>query len=403
MDLFLQFGYGMKSLTLALSKRWGGVTTILSPRDMTYKQLGIWSKEFEKNNISCLFDPQCYCPKEHLKRLSQYPYWNQNFKTNLGKNDDNISNMLVKIKECNDIAQTDSYIIPNTLFPYDEKWANQWIYNSSVLVDRSEIVMNDKQRFMTLTFPEGFLLQSEDIIEPVLQKILEWNVDGFYIIAEAINQSYLIENPLWLSNIFNICAALKLNGKKVIYGYGNHQFLPLSLAKVDAIASGTWLNVRSFTNRFKESIETKKRSTWIYYPPALSEYKLSFMDFAFSSNRLKSMPIEDQNFINEHILKIYQSSVQPSSTTFNETDAFFHYLICLKHQLELVSAESYNESLSINEMILNTADTEISRLEKAGIYAQNRSFSNVIDVNRAAITNLNNSYGFQLDMSWNTL
>lgn len=403
MELYLQFGYGMKSLTLNLSKLWNSVTTILSPRDMTYNQLKLWSKEFSKNNVKCLFDPQCYCPKEQLKRLSQYPYWNQHFNTNLSNSIDSVSQTLIKIKECNDIADTESYIIPNTLFKYDDNWSRQWIHNSSLLINKSKSIMNDKPRFMTLTLPEGLLQQSEDVIEPILQTILQWDVDGFYIIAESINQSYLIENPLWLSNVFNICAALKLNNKKVIYGYGNHQFLPLSLAKVDAIASGTWLNVRSFTNRFKESIETKKRSTWIYYPPALSEYKLSFMDYAFSSDKLRSMPFNDKDFINEHILKIYQSNVQPSSTTFNETDAFFHYLICLRHQLDLVSEDSYKKALSVNEMILNTAETEIERLEKAGIYAQNRSFAKVIDVNRAAIKKLDNSYGFSLNMDWNTI
>ena len=56
MELYLQFGYGMKSLTLNLSKLWNGVTTILSPRDMTYNQLKLWSKEFSKNNVKCLFE-----------------------------------------------------------------------------------------------------------------------------------------------------------------------------------------------------------------------------------------------------------------------------------------------------------------------------------------------------------
>ena len=44
MELYLQFGYGMKSLTLNLSKLWNGVTTILSPRDMTYNQLKLWCR-----------------------------------------------------------------------------------------------------------------------------------------------------------------------------------------------------------------------------------------------------------------------------------------------------------------------------------------------------------------------
>ena len=162
-----------------------------------------------------------------------------------------------------------------------------------------------------------------------------------------------------------ICASLKLNNKKVIFGYGNHQMLPLSLAKVDAIASGTWMNVRSFTNRFIDTEGMKKRTTWVYYPVALSEYKLSFMDFAFSNDYLKTMKPNDEGFYNEYISKIYNSSTQPSATTFNESDAFKHYLICLKHQVEMLSESSYKDTLAINEMILNTAEREIERLERA--------------------------------------
>ena len=61
MDLYLQFGHGMKSLTIDLAKRWGEATVILSPRDMTETQLVSWCKEFEKNNVSRLFDEGLSC------------------------------------------------------------------------------------------------------------------------------------------------------------------------------------------------------------------------------------------------------------------------------------------------------------------------------------------------------
>ena len=75
----------------------------------------------------------------------------------------------------------------------------------------------------------------------------------------------------------------------------------------------------------------------------------------------------------------------------------------LKHQIEMLSESSYKDTLAINEMILNTAEREIERLEKGGIYAQGRSFRDVVDVNRAAITKLDTSRGFSLNMSWNEL
>ncbi len=403
MDLYLQFGHGMKSLTIDLAKRWGEATVILSPRDMTETQLVSWCKEFEKNNVSRLFDPQCYCPKTEPKRLSKYSYWDNHLKTITQSNNTIVDSRILEIKKYNDIAGTIAYIIPNMLIEYDGDWQKNWLRCSTSLVNSAKKIMNDKPRYMTLTFPKEFLTQSEDTIEPILQEILEWDVDGFYVIAEAFEKKYLIDNPLWLSNVLQICASLKLNNKKVIFGYGNHQMLPLSLTKVDAIASGTWMNVRSFTNRFIDAEGMKKRSTWVYYPVALSEYKLSFMDFAFSNDYLKTMKPTDEGFYNEYISKIYNSSAQPSATTFNETDAFKHYLICLKHQIEMLSESSYKDTLAINEMILNTAEREIERLEKGGIYAQGRSFRDVVDVNRAAITKLDTSRGFSLNMSWNEL
>jgi len=393
----------MKALTIELAKKWGSATVILSPRDMTPDQLNSWSKEFHKNNVSCLFDPQCYCPKSELKKLSQYSYWDCNLNTNLQSNITPVEKLIKSLKEYNTIANTKAYIVPNTLLQYDSGWAKQWVSQSKSLINAAKKIMNDKPLYMTLSFPKDFLTQSEDTIEPLIQEILSWDVEGYYVIAEAFEKKYLVDNPMWLSNILQICASLKLADKKVIFGYGNHQLLPLSLLKVDAMASGTWLNVRSFTNRFIDTDDFKRKSTWVYYPSALSEYKLSFMDWAFNNGYLDTMKSDDNNFTNTSIDKIFKSSVQPSATSFNETDAFRHYLMCLKHQVDILSKGTYKETLAINEMILNTAEREIERLEKGGVYAQARSFRDVIDVNRAAILKLDKNRGFSLNMSWKNM
>ena len=232
---------------------------------------------------------------------------------------------------------------------------------------------------------------------------MELNVDGFYIVAEALDKKYLIDSPMWLSNVLHLCATLKIAGKKVIYGYGNHQMLPLALLRVDAIASGTWLNVRSFTNRFVDTDEQKRKSTWVYYPESLSEYKMSFLDWAYNTGYLSTMKSGDKSFMDENYNKLFQSSVAPSATGFNETDAFKHYLCSLRHQIELLDKATYNEAFDSYSIILTTAEREIERLEKNAIFAQARSFKNFIDVNRAAITQLDRSHGFALKMSWNQL
>jgi len=53
--------------------------------------------------------------------------------------------------------------------------------------------------------------------------------------------------------------------------------------------------------------------------------------------------------------------------------------------------------------MLNTAEIEIRRLEKIGVFAETRSMRDKIDVMRSAITRLDNSRGFSLNVSWNDL
>lgn len=403
MELFLQFGYGMKNLTIDLAKRWHGASVILSPRDMEPTQLVRWSKEFEKAGVNCYFDPQCYCPKSELKRLTKYSYWDCNLNTNLQSNTTYVDQKIENIKHYNDIAKTKAYILPCILSKYDDLWENRFILQQKRFIDAARKTMTDKPIYTTLALPSEFLIQNEKTIETFLNEISTLNVDGFYIVAEALDKKYLIDSPMWLSNVFHLCATLKMAEKKVIYGYGNHQMLPLSLIKVDAMASGTWLNVRSFTNRFVDTDEQKRKSTWVYYPESLSEYKLSFLDWAYNTGYLSTMKSGDKSFMDEHYNKLFQTSVAPSTTNFNETDAFKHYLCCLRHQIELLDKGTYNEALETYNIILTTAEREIERLEKVAIYAQARSFKNFVDVNRAAITQLDRSHGFAIKMSWNDL
>lgn len=403
MELFLQFGYGMKALTINLSKKWNGASVILSPRDMSPDQLNSWSNEFEKAAVKCYFDPQCYCPKSSdVKRLTQYNYWDSHLNTNLETGDTFIGQKIKTIKEYNDIAKTVSYILPCILNNYDNKWVERFVFQSKRIIESAHKHMTDKPILATLVFPKDLLVQNEAVIEPILHAILDFQVDGYYIIAEAIDKKYLIDNPMWLSNVLHICAVLKMSEKKVIYGYGNHQLLPLALTKIDAMASGTWQNVRSFTNRFIDVDEQRRKSTWVYYPEALSEYKLAFLDWAYNIGYLASMQSKDKSFLDDSIHKIF-GSVKPSNTGFTETDAFRHYLCCLKHQVYLLDRPSFEDAFASYEMLLNTAENEIERLETSGIYAQARSFKNFIDVNRAAITRFKSLHGFQLKMSWNSL
>lgn len=402
MDLYLQFGYGMKNMVIDFSKEWGSVKVILSPRDITPDQLTKWNKEFKKYNVDCLFDPQCYFPKSNHKNLTQYDYWNNSLSTNLGSNDDYETSLIGKISYYNTLINSKEFIIPAIMRKYTEEWFNQWLANSNKLSEVSRKLITDKSLLLTLALPSDLLSQREDHIEKLIETAGKLDVDGFYIIAEPPAKQYLVENPLWLSNLLQLCAGLKLQNKKIIVGYSNHQLLCLSAAKVDAIASGTYLNVRRFSNKFEDlDNEMKRKSTWFYYPPALSEYKIAFLDIAFSNGVIDKMKPEGK--MESEYIKLLFSGVMPSTTSFKEGMAFKHYLHCLREQIKICSRASFAETISANEVLLETAERRIEFLEKNGVYAQSRSFKDVVDVNRSAIQRLQKTRGFLMQYSWDAL
>lgn len=72
----------------------------------------------------------------------------------------------------------------------------------------------------------------------------------------------------------------------------------------------------------------------------------------------------------------------------------------MKCQLANISKKTYKDTVTANEIMLETAMRRIEYLEKNGIYAQTRSFKDIVDVNRAALQRLNAVRGFQLGVEW---
>jgi len=94
--------------------------------------------------------------------------------------------------------------------PPSAQKALEWYYMSKRFIEVAHKVMGDKPIYATLALPKDFLVQSEATIEPVLQEILDLKVEGYYVIAEALDRKYLIDNPLWLSNVLHISEPLEI-------------------------------------------------------------------------------------------------------------------------------------------------------------------------------------------------
>lgn len=402
MELYLQFGYGMKQLSIDLAEKWGKATVILSPRDIKENSLWKWCREFTAHNINILFDPQCYYPKQNHKNLSMYGYHNLVNYTNIGKKD-NVSKeeqLLIKIKEYNDIANTIEYIVPSIM---QSEIDNDWFIKNKLLVDKSKEILVGKARIMTIALPSNALLGSNEITEKILENTEHWDIDGYYVVVYHPENKYLVDDEItWMTNLMDLCAGLKLQRKKVILGYANHQFLSFAPTKIDAIASGTWLNVRKFDNKFKdEESEPKQRNIWYYYPQALSEYKISFLDLAFNNGILNRMK-PDSNLNDEYADVLFNGAL-PTSTSYSERDSHRHYLNSLKHQIDILNKASFNESIIAQENLLETAQRNLEFIRKFGILGQDRDFKNCIDINLAALQVLKNNRGFILEREWNNI
>lgn len=401
MELYFQFGYGMKKIATDLSKDWGGATAILSPRDMSPEQLVKWRKDFEKANVKTLFDPQCYFPKSQHKGLQKYDYIDSSLVTKLEANTSREEEIIKSVLTYNEMAGCEEFIIPAVMLQYDEQWMMRWKKHCNKWIDATKKYVSEKMTYLTLALPDTFLLQKEEEIEKLIAEIEKFDVEGYYIIAHPPKAQYLVDTPMWLSNLMQICAALKLYGKKVIMGYGNHQLLCLSATGIDAMATGTYLNVRRFSNKFQEDDSIQRKSVWYYYPAALSEYKMGFLDTAYNAKVLQQMKPSKE--MDNGYVDLLFSGVLPSSTTFTETMAFKHYLNCVRVQMKNVSKKTFNETVTTHEVMLETALRRIEYMEKQGVYAQTRSFKDMVDVNRSALQRLNTIRGFQLKQEWSNL
>jgi len=175
-------------------------------------------------------------------------------------------------------------------------------------------------------------------------------------------------------------------------------------ASASAIASGTWMNVRSFPpDKFRTSYEDeiKQRTTWFYVPKSLSEYKVAFLDIAAKLNVL-SLMTTPPNLNGGYADRVF-SAPQPSLSGFNEQSAFRHYLDTLHRQVLSARKSSYEATLTAHEELLDEAERLLRQLSNAKIRGQHRDFSEIVDANRAALITLDKARGPVLKRKWKSL
>jgi len=393
MDLYLQFGHGMMGYCKELITKWGEGTVILSPRDLTEDQTIKFSKELSSINGNTLFDPQYYNPRADHEKLTQWSHWFNDFDTALLSDTKYIEGRLNAIKNINDYCNTSAYIIPSQICEVVDRF---WIESQNLFIDKASQIFFDKERYSTLALSFD-VLTDEKSIEKIIDISEEWDVDGYYIVPEG---QYLEDDSYWLINLAQLVAGLKLKNKKVIIGYSNHQMLSLACANADAIASGSFLNVRSFNaGKFDKPDPNaiSRRSTWYYCPQAMSEYGLRALDRAFDNKVIDKL--KPYGKTNEYV-DILFSGARPTSIKFGDRLAFKHYLNTLKQQCLLAKKDTFENTIEHHQKLSDYAYDFIRRLEVDGVRERNRSFKDLVDLYQDVLFKLNKERGGLLKRQW---
>lgn len=395
MELYLQLGHGMKALAQELIKNWGSGKVIISPVNLCQDKLVPFAKKIKSCGGEVLFDPQMFYPKEGHIKLQAYDYWLPDGASITSESVyTSVNRELLKVNNEIDSA----YII----LPGIEMKENQFAYGLNWM-NKSAVYFSqktDKPLLATLClYPET--IRNPVAIEALVEQLKTMPVDGYYVIPHPSNNEYIVSDPSWVIGVLKLFTCLKLAKKHVIVGYSNHQGLIYALANVDGIASGTYMNTRSFVpSKFKspKDDDNKRKSTWYYLPTAFSEYKAALLDVAMQRGYLNAF-LPQGEFKNQYSEMLFKGA-SPSSTNYNESNSFKHYLYCLKVQCDMLSLKTYQETYDTYEFMLNTAENQISEFKKRGMSGQNRDFAPAIESNRIAMCANDEDYGLKLRFDW---
>lgn len=142
-----------------------------------------------------------------------------------------------------------------------------------------------------------------------------------------------------------------------------------------------------------------RRARWWYYcPQSLSEYTVAFMDIAFQTGiieQLKPDPVAGDDYA-----AILFSGALPSSTAWSEEYAQRHYLHALHGQAANARRATFQETMVVQLLLLQTAERYIDFFRRNHVYGQDRDFEDMVDVNRSALGILEQERGFALSREW---
>lgn len=400
MEMYLQLGHGMMQMSRDLIEEWGGGTAILSPRDLDPKQVLTLANDInDLPDGRVLFDPQFYLPDSDHKRLRSHAHWPKDYESGAFWSGSQLRDLVARIIELNNELQTPATILPAL---YGNAIDDDWLMRQEALIAEARRQAPSSTLYASLPLAAD-VLRSDDAVHDVLEAFSTWDVQGAYVVGEHPNGDYLVRDPIWIANIVDITAGIKLKRRTVVLGYSSHQMLIAAIAGADAIASGTWMNVRSFPpEKFKLKYDEEIRSPtqWFYAPRVMSEYKIGALDTAQKLGLLDNMSIP-RELACSYADALF-SGIQPSAVGLDQSTAFRHYLACLHSQVALARASSFSATIKLYADQLDDAETRLEALQAKRIGGQNRDFKDAIDAQRQALSIAEDVRGAVLDRAWSS-
>lgn len=401
MELQLQVGWGMMALCGELLQRWGGGSVILSPRDLEPEQVGRFAEATSRiSGSELLLDPQLYVPGSDHARLTSHNYWPSDFESQVFWGSEHQTKMLQELVALNATIGAKRIIAPGVIA---NTLSDAWLHAHREILRELGELAGDKPVWATVALGSE-LVRNELALGEVIEAIETWECQGVYLVCEHPTGDYLVSDAIWLANVLDFVAGVRLFGKSIILGYCNQQMLCASLAGCQEFASGTWMNVRAFSPRRFESEEDdviRRRSVWYYCPRTLSEYKLPFLDMAQAKGVLDLMRSDDD--VDGHYATDLFSGPQPSTVGWSEREAFRHFLCSLRSQAQNAAGASFGQALDVHLAELDEVENLIAVLAGAGVKGADRDFEDIVDVNRAAIESLRRTRGTMLERNWGDL
>lgn len=398
MNVGLQYGWGMQTVSRGLMRRWNGGYVVLSPRDIDADRLDSCAKEIRAARGMVLLDPQFYDPHGNHHRLVGHDIWEPHFDPATYWGTAIQDAHIGRIVGTSRALAAQAVILPGEQARHVTE---EWLARLRGTIDRGRRLAGDLPQFATIALsPDA--VNSDDELHLLLDFLRSADMPGVYLVLEQ--PSYIVDDPTWLTNALDLCAGIRLRGIQLIVGYSTQQGVFLAPSGAMHILSGTHRNVREFRpHKFRdggddEAGDHRRSATWYFCPSVFSEYKTSSLDVAWRQGFLADMAPSSR--LGSTFADVVFSGAQPGSVAFGDRQAFQHYLQCLHALAAEATKPTFDETVSHQNALLDTAEKLLMDLRKRGVHGGDRDFFPAIVAHRAALMTLCHRRGPRLRRNW---